>query len=769
MMFLNPILAVAGVACVAIPILIHLLMRRRRRPVMWAAMRFVLEALRQQRRRLRLEQILLLAARCLVIVLIAVALGRPIIGQAAGLGGRTAVTLYLLVDDSLTAAARDESTAGTALDRHKAAAAELLKQLDATGGDRAGLISLAGPARAVVIPASSNISEVGDLVRSLAPSDSAADFAGAMATLQSVLERTNADSGRTVVVILSDFLLGSADTERRLAELPRATGRALLATPPAERGVPNITVEAVDPLRAVLIAGAGEEAGGTAPVRISLRRSGPGISSPAISTVRLRLEPPDSPMSATAGQTVIRWEPGQAEAIATIDVAVPPRATGSLVLTASVEDDALARDNARRRVIEIRPSLRIGLIAPRRLGAGVRQGVQQFEPADWFRVALDPTLGDRPSGSRAAREIEVIEIDPASVDAPRLAGLDGVVVARPDGLSDAAWRQLRTLADGGGLVVVSPPPGVTVHLWADAMVRELGLPWTVGREARSFAEPALIAPGTDRGRRTGPGRDLLTMIAAELPELSKPVRVFRALRVEPLAEAADTHRLLSLADGTPLLLSARPALPDGVAESAAPGRGLVVFLAVAPSFDWTDLQAKPLMVPLVQEIVRQGVAGARGAWGSIAGDRPQVPSRAVELRPLEGGRPIAAAAGLAQEAVRRAGLFTALDERGGVRALVAVNPDAAAGRTDPQSPGAVLTWLGGTGLSVEWLRPAPGAVGEASGHGAALRAALDRGNDATPWVLALLIAALSLATVELCLARWFSHAYVTPAGGRGEA
>jgi hypothetical protein len=41
--FLHPILAAAAIGAISIPILTHILMRRRR-PVMWAAMRFLLEA-----------------------------------------------------------------------------------------------------------------------------------------------------------------------------------------------------------------------------------------------------------------------------------------------------------------------------------------------------------------------------------------------------------------------------------------------------------------------------------------------------------------------------------------------------------------------------------------------------------------------------------------------------------------------------------------------------------------------------------------------------
>lgn len=64
MTLLHPILFGAGLACIAIPIVIHLLMRRRRKPVMWGAMRFLMEAYRKHKNRLRLEQILLLTTRC---------------------------------------------------------------------------------------------------------------------------------------------------------------------------------------------------------------------------------------------------------------------------------------------------------------------------------------------------------------------------------------------------------------------------------------------------------------------------------------------------------------------------------------------------------------------------------------------------------------------------------------------------------------------------------------------------------------------------------
>src|SRR5262245_24142547 len=100
MTFLNPILAMTGLACIAIPIIIHILMRRRRRPIQWAAMKFLMEAYRRQRRRMNLEQLLLLASRCLLVALLALALGKPVLG-AMGLLSQGPRTLYILIDKSL--------------------------------------------------------------------------------------------------------------------------------------------------------------------------------------------------------------------------------------------------------------------------------------------------------------------------------------------------------------------------------------------------------------------------------------------------------------------------------------------------------------------------------------------------------------------------------------------------------------------------------------------------------------------------------------------
>ena len=66
MLFLHPWLLL-GLLGVAVPIILHLFNRRKSRSSDWGAMRFLEESLNQRRRRVLIEEILLLVTRCLIL------------------------------------------------------------------------------------------------------------------------------------------------------------------------------------------------------------------------------------------------------------------------------------------------------------------------------------------------------------------------------------------------------------------------------------------------------------------------------------------------------------------------------------------------------------------------------------------------------------------------------------------------------------------------------------------------------------------------------
>src|SRR5436305_5669590 len=97
-LFLNPgFLFIAG-ALISVPIIIHLINRMRFKRIRWAAMEFLLKAQKRTRRRLIIEQLLLLALRCFLVGLVGLLVSRFIGCGDAALGGNSNLHLVLLAD-----------------------------------------------------------------------------------------------------------------------------------------------------------------------------------------------------------------------------------------------------------------------------------------------------------------------------------------------------------------------------------------------------------------------------------------------------------------------------------------------------------------------------------------------------------------------------------------------------------------------------------------------------------------------------------------------
>src|SRR5215204_6429607 len=98
--FMNPLTMAAGAALVSAPIIIHLINRMRFRRVRWAAMEFLLKAQKKMRRKMILEQLLLLLLRCLLVFLAGVLFAR-FLGCTPFKGQENRATLHVvLLDDT---------------------------------------------------------------------------------------------------------------------------------------------------------------------------------------------------------------------------------------------------------------------------------------------------------------------------------------------------------------------------------------------------------------------------------------------------------------------------------------------------------------------------------------------------------------------------------------------------------------------------------------------------------------------------------------------
>src|SRR5437763_1391936 len=138
-----------GAAAVSVPIIIHLLNRRRFKVVVWAAMRFLLNAQKQNTRRMRLEQLILLLTRCTIVLLVVLAMASITPWAEAiwanlwpdGAGGPrhrgARIHKIIVLDGSLSMAARGEG-GKTGFERGKELALQIVK--DSAPGDGLSLV-----------------------------------------------------------------------------------------------------------------------------------------------------------------------------------------------------------------------------------------------------------------------------------------------------------------------------------------------------------------------------------------------------------------------------------------------------------------------------------------------------------------------------------------------------------------------------------------------------------------------------------------------------
>src|SRR3954471_7706918 len=99
MTFLAPIM-LAGAAAVTVPIALHFFYRARYRPLPWAPMKFLKEAIEQTSSRLKFQEWILLTLRCLALVLLAFAIARPGWENASPAGSNETIDAVFVIDTS---------------------------------------------------------------------------------------------------------------------------------------------------------------------------------------------------------------------------------------------------------------------------------------------------------------------------------------------------------------------------------------------------------------------------------------------------------------------------------------------------------------------------------------------------------------------------------------------------------------------------------------------------------------------------------------------
>ena len=203
-----PMAAVAA-GLISIPIIIHLLNRRRFKTVTWAAMEFLLKAMRKNRRRLEFEQWLLLATRCLLVFLLGLALARPLgcekSSLAGRLAGRTGLNVIVIDNSYSMAYEADRPGAKTHLDQAKKIARGIIDQFT-RGGESAVIITAAAPVNAAgsersLFKIGYNLDRAKDAVDMIRQSDGGTDLLSALKLAMQIGKEETNEQNKNLYII----------------------------------------------------------------------------------------------------------------------------------------------------------------------------------------------------------------------------------------------------------------------------------------------------------------------------------------------------------------------------------------------------------------------------------------------------------------------------------------------------------------------------------------------------------------------------------------
>jgi hypothetical protein len=417
-----------GLAAASVPVILHLLNRRKYRQVTWAAMRFLLAAIRKNRRRIRIEQWLLLAIRTLLILLVVTAMAKPFLESFGVVIAGRKVHRVLVLDASLSMGYISGGT--SRFDQAKALAAQLVKA--SRRGDAISVILMGEPPRVVIGEPSTNLREVEREIGELAITHGTTDLTATFAAVDRVLDASSI--GQKEVVFLTDLQAASwrppaeaaAGLKRVLARIEARQPRSVLidlgnsggenrAVTDLGLNAPVVTVGA-----SVLIRGVARNFGGTQTDGVRVRLTVDGRLGPE--------SPADLP-------------PGEDHPFAFTQQFSTP---GDHRVEVSIDDDPLALDNRRWLIVPVRESLNVLLV----------DGHFQSEPyqaeTDFLAQALSPT--ESSPGQPGPIHVEVVS--ESQLSRRELSSFDVVALCNVVRFSQPEVAALEDyLKQGGGVVI----------------------------------------------------------------------------------------------------------------------------------------------------------------------------------------------------------------------------------------------------------------------------------------------------------------------------
>lgn len=636
--FLNPWL-LAGLTGISLPIIAHLLSRRRFDVVEWAAMQFLNPA-RRTRRRLRLEELLLLMIRIGMISLLALAAARPWIpgGWLSGFRSAGSRAIVLIIDSSNSMSRTDglNSLHQSALRR----ASEILTALGP--GDQVALIDARDQPRVLIDSPVQDQRVIADALAQLPPPAGAANLPAALQRAIAILGRSS--SAAREVIVLSDRQRASwkVDSDihwKRLDDL-----RSFPAVKPqfwivdvADHLTPvrhNVAIGPISLPRDLTVPDF------PFPLSVSLRNS-----SAETVTANVRLLQNRQPL---AGQQRRVEIPATGEATVQFDSTMHQIGRFLISAEVTVEGDQVPADNAAHAVVSVASAVPVLLVN------GIPSPNPQERETFFAAIALT-TPGNRTPW------VQATVVDAADVTATKIHRSSIVLLADVANLPPTIPQELQQFVRRGNGVIICCGSNSTPESF-DRLFHESGLtpavrlvrPREAGIDAVQVA-PLTLPPGWLDRFRSDPSRSFLKtrfqkwwltsiippseLRAASLVPAA-PERVAQSAAPTGTASstitdnvplqatpAADTSGKLSagLSDtpaAQPPVVLAQLMNGDPLLIESALGEGSVLIWTSSLSRKWNDFPAKSDYVPFLHEAVFR--AAASGIRRNVAVGAPLI-------------------------------------------------------------------------------------------------------------------------------------------------
>jgi hypothetical protein len=594
-------LAMLGwLAAAAAPLLIHLWSRHRFREAPWAAMQFLLAAMRKNARRLQLQQWLLLAVRTLLIVLVVLAVAEPY-GEHLLAGGSGAPSHKIMVIDASYSMGY-QTDGRTNFAAAKQLASELVKK--SPSGDVFTLLFMTSSPKLVLGPELIDHTEVASRIESLTPSCEGANLEGTLTLVQKSL---TPKEGRRLPDRKEVYFF--ADLQRR------TWGPLENTNQPASDATKAQTLKAVEslsqlgPLNVIDVG---------KPNASNLAVTNLATSDTVITRARdVNLEAtlhafgPDSP-GACRVELLIDDAPVAEQ---TIEIAAGADASvhfshrftspGEHVVTIRATNDHLEIDNSRSLVVPVCDEVRVLCVAG-------REGA-----AKYLAGALNPN----PAGDSPIRPVIISEGDLAET---KLVDFDCVFICNVPQITPGEAERLKRYAENGGGVVFFLGDRVLPDQYNAIANRATETPATSDKDSKAaiVKQPLIPAKIGELIAQQQFGLDPLDYrhpIVAPFRGreraglLTTPVA--RHYRLDVSKSAPGTEVAAALPGGDPFIVT------------APLGRGRTVLIATDGSLasvdasgePWTTWPTWPSFLPIVRELLSYAMSGQHDRWQQLIG------------------------------------------------------------------------------------------------------------------------------------------------------